>query len=186
MFIAAIMVICLPGSPDDPRPLIGPGYMRFSACDKAALRARLEGEDPSRRFSQPIDLRLVWKTVSHWRRWPHFVSTFAVFSTWSLGFKRIAANALAAVGASMALLVVFVFGYISDRTNRRGGSVIAAQTCYLIVLVVARQVHPHVGRWSRWGLWTAVNAFAVGYHPVHNSWVQLNCHEARERSISIA
>ncbi|KAF7189625.1 putative transporter [Pseudocercospora fuligena] len=198
IFIAAIMVVCLPGSPDVPNPLIGPGYMRFSACDRAALRARLEKDDPNRRFSEAIDLRLVWKTVSHWRRWPHFVSTFAVFSTWSplitytpsiimsLGFKQIAANALAAVGASMALLVVFVFGYISDRTNRRGGSVIAAQTCYLVVLVVARQVHPHVGRWSRWGLWTAVNSFAVGYHPVHNSWVQLNCHEARERSISIA
>ncbi|KXS95434.1 hypothetical protein AC578_4704 [Pseudocercospora eumusae] len=217
MFTAAIMVICLPGSPDDPNPLIGPGYMRFSACDRAALRARLEKDDPNRRFSQAIDLRLVWNTVSHWRRWPHFVSTFAVFSTWSplitytpsiimsvlqmylrledgsltqsrrsLGFKRIVANALAAVGASMALLVVFVFGYVSDRINRRGGTVIAAQTCYLIVLVVARQVHPHVGRWSRWGLWTAVNSFAVGYHPVHNSWLQLNCHEARERSISIA
>jgi hypothetical protein len=35
-------------------------------------------------------------------------------------------------------------------------------------------------------LWTAVNSFAVGYHPVHNTWVQLNCVDAGERSIAIA
>lgn len=75
---------------------------------------------------------------------------------------------------------------MSDRTNLRGGSVIAAQICYLITLIVALCVQPHVGKWSRWGLWTAVNSFAVGYHPVHNSWVQLNCRDPRERSISIA
>lgn len=104
----------------------------------------------------------------------------------SLGFDRIAANALAAVGASLALPVVFFFGYISDRSNLRGATVIAAQICYLITLVVARSLHPHVGKWSRWALWTAVNSFAVGYHPVSNAWVQLNCREAGERSIAIA
>lgn len=104
----------------------------------------------------------------------------------SLGFDRIAANALAAVGASLALPVVFFFGYMSDRTNLRGGTVIAGHVCYIVTLIVARQLHPHVGKWSRWGLWTAVNSFAVGYHPVSNSWVQLNCREAGERSIAIA
>jgi hypothetical protein len=104
----------------------------------------------------------------------------------SLGFDRTRANALAAVGAFIALAVVFLFAFISDRSNQRGASVIAAQTCYLITLIVAHQLEPHVGKWSRWGLWTAVNSFAVGYHPIHNSWVQLNCTDPRERSISIA
>ena len=90
------------------------------------------------------------------------------------------------MGAFLALFVVFFFAYLSDRTNMRGGTVIAAQICYLVVLIVALLVQPHVGKWSRWGLWTAVNSFAVGYHPVHNSWVQLNCRDPRERSISIA
>lgn len=104
----------------------------------------------------------------------------------SLGFNRIAANALAAVGASLALAIVFLFAYISDKTNFRGGSVITAQICYLVTLIVALKVQPRVGRWARWGLWTAVNSFAVGYHPVHNSWVQMNCRDPGERSISIA
>ncbi|CAK1365439.1 unnamed protein product [Cercospora beticola] len=198
ILIGVLMFFCLPGSPDDPKPLIGSGYMRFTTNDREVLTVRLEKDDPERHFSQGINLRLVWSTVSHWRRWPHYVSTFAVFSTWSplttytpsiimtLGFERVPANALAAVGGCLALLVVFMMGYISDRTNQRGATVIAAQLCYLTVLITARQVHPHVGKWSRFVLWTAVNSFAVGYHPVHNSWVQLNCHEARERSIAIA
>lgn len=104
----------------------------------------------------------------------------------SLGFDRTAANALAAVGASLSLGVVFFFAYMSDRTNQRGATVIAAQVCYLIVLIVTLKVQPNAGKWSRWGLWTAVNSLAVGYHPIHNFWVQLNCRDPRERSISIA
>lgn len=90
------------------------------------------------------------------------------------------------MGGALALVVVFVFAYLSDRTNQRGVSVMAAQLCYLTVLVVARSIHSHVGKWPNFVLWTAVNAFAVGYHPVHNTWLQLNCREPEERSISIA
>jgi hypothetical protein len=99
--------------------------------------------------------------------------------------------------------VVFLFAWLSDRTNKRGYCVIAAQTCYLITIIVARQTQPSLGRWGRWGVWTAVNAFAVGYHPIHNTCeyrpvfsryieahfdagVQLNCKYPGERSISIA
>ncbi|KAK8235799.1 inner membrane transporter yfaV [Phyllosticta capitalensis] len=191
----------LPGSPDAPEPLLSRGLIRFQGPERELLQRRLELDDKERRGGAQgmrIPPKLVWKTILHWKRWPHFLSSFCVFSTWSplttytptiimhLGFDRIQANALAAVGASLALVVVFLFAYISDKTNKRGVSVIGAHSCYLVVLIVARTAHPHVGKWSRFGLWTAVNAFAVGYHPVNNSWVQLNCREPGERSISIA
>jgi sugar phosphate permease len=107
----------------------------------------------------------------------------------SLGFDKVHANAVAAIGAFLALPVVLFFAWLSDRTNRRGLAVGLAIFCYLIVLVVARmvQIHDyHLSRWGHVGLWTAINAFAVGYHPVHNTWVQLNCREPTERSIAIA
>ncbi|KAL6922517.1 hypothetical protein FSST1_006543 [Fusarium sambucinum] len=200
--VAFILLLFLPGSPDIPRPLVGPGLVRFSSSERDILQRRLEIDDPEGKRSGvqglAIDWALVRRTVLHYRRWSHYIAAFAVFSTWSplttytpsiivsLGFDRITANALAAVGASLALPIVFFFGYLSDRTNLRGGTVIAGHVCYLITLIIARQLHPHVGKWSRWGLWTAVNSFAVGYHPVSNSWVQLNCREAGERSIAIA
>jgi MFS family permease len=201
MCVAIALLFLLPGSPDQPRPLLTPGLIRFKDADREALQQRLLVDDPDRRpGSQGLHIppSLVWKTVKHYRRWAHFVSTFAVFSTWSslttytptiimaLGFSRVEANALASVGGFLALGVVFFFGWLSDRTNQRGLTVVIAHICYLLVLIIARSVHPSVGKWSRWGLWTTINAFAIGYHPVHNSWVQLNCKEAGERSISIA
>ncbi|GKT94392.1 inner membrane transporter yfaV [Colletotrichum tofieldiae] len=201
IFVGLSLLFLLPGSPDTPDPLLSPGVVRFKGSERAILQKRLELDDKEKRGGAQgmhIPPKLVLKTILHWQRWPHFLSSFAVFSTWSplttytptiimnLGFNRIQANALAAVGASLALVVVFIFAYISDKTNKRGFSVIGAHICYLVVLIVARTAHPHVGKWARWGLWTAVNSFAVGYHPVHNSWVQLNCREPGERSISIA
>jgi MFS family permease len=195
------------------------GLVAFTTEDLCILRERLGDDDSEKRTGargMAIPWKLVQQTVLHYKRWPSYLSTFCVFATWSplttytpsifvgLGFDRTAANALAAVGSSLALGVVFAFARLSDRTNRRGLCVILAQICYLITLVVARQVQPSAGRWSRWGLWTAVNAFAVGYHPIHNTCefetvflydaavtdnfagVQLNCKYPGERSIAIA
>lgn len=201
MVVAVVLLFLLPGSPDEPRPLLSPGLIRFKKVDRNALTQHLETDDEEKRHGAQgmhIPLSLVWKTVKHYRRWASFVSTFAVFSTWSslttytptiimaLGFTRVEANALASVGGFLALGVVFFFGWLSDKTNKRGLAVIIAHICYLVVLIVTREVHPTAGKWSRWGLWTTINAFAIGYHPVHNSWVQLNCKDPRERSISIA
>ncbi|KAI8284533.1 hypothetical protein K4K60_001849 [Colletotrichum sp. SAR11_57] len=205
IFVGLSLLFLLPGSPDTPDPLLSRGLVRFKGSERAIIQRRLEFDDKEKRHGAQgmhIPPKLVLKTILHWQRWPHFLSSFAVFSTWSplttytptiimqvarnLGFNRIQANALAAVGASLALVVVFIVAWISDKTNKRGLSVIGAHSCYLIVLIVARTAHPHVGKWSRWGLWTALNSFAVGYHPANNSWVQLNCREPGERSISIA
>ncbi|KAK4504409.1 hypothetical protein PRZ48_005325 [Zasmidium cellare] len=200
ILMAIIMTLLLPASIDDPEPIFGPGLLRLSEDEKDILRQRIQ-DDSDRDGTLArvkINLNRVWRTVSYYRRWLHYVQTFAAFSTWSslttytpsiimsLGFSRTAANALAAVGASLALPIVFIFSTISDRTQRRGLTVIAAMSCYLLILVVARIVHPHVGNWSRWGIWTAVNAFAVAYHPVSNTWLQLNCRNDKDRSIGIA
>lgn len=201
MVVAIALLFLLPGSPDEPRPLLSSGLIRFRQNDRDILRDHLQREDEEKKYGAQgmhISLALVWDTVKHYRRWASFVSTFAVFSTWSslttytptiimaLGFTRIEANALASVGGFLALGIVFFFGWLSDKTNKRGAIVVAAQVCYLVVLIITREVHPSVGKWSRWGLWTTTNAFAIGYHPVHNTWVQLNCKDPRERSISIA
>ncbi|KAF1945050.1 MFS general substrate transporter [Clathrospora elynae] len=181
MCVAMALLLLLPGSPDQP--------LRLQADDSK----RMPGTQGLR-----IPISLVWKTVKHYRRWTHFISTVAVFPTWSLliiympiimmtlGSNTIEANALASVGGFLALGVVFFFGWLSDKINKRGLSVIIAQSLYLIILIITHSVHPNFGKWSRWGFSTTVNAFAIGYHPVLNSWVQLNCMDPREKSISIA
>ncbi|KAK2781068.1 hypothetical protein FQN53_000830 [Emmonsiellopsis sp. PD_33] len=199
--VSICILVFLPGSPDNPKPLVSKGLIRFSETEQLILKTRLESDDAEKKDGSQglrIPLRTVGKTVLYYRRWPHFIATACVFSTWSplttysptiimtLGFDRIRANALCAIGGFISLAVVFFFAWLSDRTNKRGLTVMAAITCYLIVLIVTKTLHPHVGKWSRFGLWTAVNSFAVGYHPIHNTWVQVNCKEPGERSISIA
>lgn len=197
------LLFILPGSPDSPTPLLSRGLIRISPEDQHILQQRLlTDRDHEQTSSQGLHIpwKLVRKTLLHYKRWPHYLSTSVVFSTWSpittytpsiylsLGFSRVSANALATVGAAATLPVVFLFAWLSDRTGARASSVIAAQTCYLVALIAARSVQDtgDVGVWQRWALWTVVNTLAVGYHPVHNTWVQLNCEGPRERSIAIA
>lgn len=145
-----------------------------------------------------ISFILVWKTLTDVHKWPHFISTGCVFATWSplttytpsifveLGFARIEANALSAIGSLFTLPVIFLFAWMSDKSNKRGLTVMVAIFVYLLALVILRIMMHRVDKWGKFGLWTAVNALAVGYHPIHNSWIQINCKSSEERNISVA
>ncbi|KAE8374265.1 vitamin H transporter [Aspergillus bertholletiae] len=201
---ALLILLLLPQSPSNPRPcLLRRGVISFSPEDRDILRTRTtrsdsdsdrESDSPEKALSSPTSS--IKRALLNYRRWPHFLLAPCVFSTWSplttytptiimsLGFTRIQSNALTAIGATLALPLVFLFSYISDRTAKRGLTVIAAVTCYLLVLIVCRCLLPHVeGKWNRFGLWTVINAFAVCYHPVHNTWLQLNCPHRSERRV---
>lgn len=137
--------------------------------------------------SQHISLETVSKTLANSQKWSHFLATACVFSTWSplttytpsivmsLGFSRIEANALITIDLFITLPVTLFFAWLSDKTNRRDLTVMVAVTSYLISVIVLRLVQAHVGKWGRFGLWTTVNRLAGGYHPIHNSWIQMNC-----------
>ncbi|KAJ5496160.1 hypothetical protein N7463_008147 [Penicillium fimorum] len=145
-----------------------------------------------------ISVRLIWQTLTDIQKWPHFIATGCVFATWSplttytpsifmeLGFARIEANAFCAIGSLLTLPVILLFAWMSDKSNKRGLTVMAAILAYLIALVILRILMHRVDKWGKFGLWTAVNALAVGYHPIHNSWIQINCKSPEERNISVA
>ncbi|KAJ5413606.1 hypothetical protein N7465_005911 [Penicillium sp. CMV-2018d] len=145
-----------------------------------------------------ISFILVWKTLTDVHKWPQFIATGCVFATWSplttytpsivmeLGFARIEANALSAIGSLLTLPVILLFAWMSDKSNKRGLTVMVAIFIYLLALVILRIMMHRVDKWGKFGLWTAVNALAVGYHPIHNSWIQINCKSSEERNISVA
>lgn len=80
------MALLLPESPELPRALFSPGLVKFSDHDKSILQKRLENDNNGNgggSYGVHIPLKVVFRTISYYRRWPHFISTFVVFSTWS-------------------------------------------------------------------------------------------------------
>ncbi|CCH44309.1 putative membrane protein [Wickerhamomyces ciferrii] len=198
LVVAFIMLLFLPGSPKNPYPLFTKKLSLFNERDIHILQNRLD--EKSSEQLNPIKLSHLKKTLLEWRRYPHLFATEIVFGTWAplttytptilftSGFSRVSANALTAIGGGLALVVVFIFAYVNYVSRKRGITVLIATASYGIILIIHRQVLPQVShdKWKVFGLWTLVNAFAVGYHPIQNTWLQLNCDSPQERSISIA
>ncbi|WFD37019.1 hypothetical protein MCUN1_003911 [Malassezia cuniculi] len=196
IFIAIVLFIFLPNSPSDTKTFTGVSLVTFTERDSYIVRERIlaTGIAPA----SHISLKSMLSTLLYWKRWPHFLATALVFGTWSplttytptifmsLGFVRWEANALTAVGGFGALCIVLLFGYLSDRTKMRAACVCVPTFLYMVVLVLLREIQPHVGKWGKYALWTVVNAFAVGYHPGQNTWLQLNCKTLEERAISVS
>ncbi|RAK97332.1 MFS general substrate transporter [Aspergillus ibericus CBS 121593] len=171
-----------------------PEHKQPPPSDEEASKSHKWNESSNSR----IPLSTVYKTITNYTKYPHWISTACVFSTWSplttytpsiimsLGFSRINANALTAIGNLLTLPVIFFFAWVSDRTRQRGLTVMCAIGCYLIALILLRCLESKVGKWGRFGLWTTVNGLAVGYHPIQNAWIQVNCGSAGERSVSVA
>lgn len=86
MLVAVLMILLLPGSPEVTSPLFWRGMVTITDKEGVLLQNRIAADSPSQEYKAQhivITPRKVWKTVSHWRRWPHFLATSFVFSTWS-------------------------------------------------------------------------------------------------------
>jgi hypothetical protein len=84
--VAIVLLLFLPGSPEQPSPLFGRGLIQISEEEGMLLQQRIAADSPGREYKAQnilITPAKVWKTVSHWQRWPHFIATSLVFSTWS-------------------------------------------------------------------------------------------------------
>jgi MFS family permease len=86
MSVAILLLFVLPGSPDQPKPLLSPGLVRLSARDQEVLQERLARDDKEKKGGAQglvIPWKLVRETLLHYKRWPSLFSTFCVFTTWS-------------------------------------------------------------------------------------------------------
>lgn len=84
--VGLLIGFLLPGSPGHPHPLVFEGLVRISESDGVLLQQRIAADLPNKSYEPqhiPITPAKAWKTLSHWRRWPHLISTSRVFSTWS-------------------------------------------------------------------------------------------------------
>jgi MFS family permease len=86
MAVAILLLLVLPGSPDQPKPLLLKGLVRFTEEDQRVLLARLAADDAEKQGGAQgltIPWKMVRQTLLHYKRWPSLFSTFCVFATWS-------------------------------------------------------------------------------------------------------
>lgn len=83
--ISFTLLLFLPGSPEHPRPMLTPGIIRFTSRERDILRRRivLDSDVSEDTKLKHISARIVFKTFMKYERWPHYISTFCVFSTWA-------------------------------------------------------------------------------------------------------
>jgi len=74
------------------------------------------------------------------------------------------ANALSSVAGWISLVVVFMFGFLSDKTNVRGPMVIIAITFFWVFWVAFQQKSVSPDRWLKYGLLVMVQGFNAAYH----------------------
>ena len=71
MVVGTLLLFVLPGSPDEPRPLLTKGLVTFNKQDQYILRERLVEDDAEKRIgaqSMAIPWKLVRQTVLHYKR----------------------------------------------------------------------------------------------------------------------
>lgn len=100
ILVALVLLLAFPGNPttttttmNSHSPCAHQGFfVRFSETDQGALMARRtqdkldeggEGAPHHHHRSHFIPLSVVWSTLLHYRRWPHYILTACAFSTWS-------------------------------------------------------------------------------------------------------
>lgn len=78
-----MMFFFLPGLPDTTADA---SESSSAASQEGISRASDDTEanaGEGHRKMQDFDFGLVWTTIAQYRRWPHFLASFCVFSTWS-------------------------------------------------------------------------------------------------------
>lgn len=99
ILVALVLLLAFPGNPTAATTTINNqspctlqrSFVRFPETEREILTVRRvhdkldEGGEgaPHHHSSHSIPLSVVWSTLLHYRRWPHYISTACVFSTWS-------------------------------------------------------------------------------------------------------
>ncbi|KAI1853753.1 hypothetical protein JX266_001737 [Neoarthrinium moseri] len=197
--IGIIFTLLLPPSVDNGSPLISLGrWSYFTDRESYILVRRVLLDDPAKTTGHlRISGRDVWTTVCNPRVLGHFfvtltatmavtpINTYGPSVIKSLGYDTIRANAMASVGAFIALIMALMLGWLADLTSRRGPLVVIPALWTLISFACLRES----STWSSGRRYTAVvfsMAVSSVVHVLNIGWLSVNCRRPQERSIAMA
>ncbi|EEQ86688.1 MFS transporter, variant [Blastomyces dermatitidis ER-3] len=197
IIVGFLFLALFPKDPDNPISMFG--YRYFTEREAAFLSRRVLADDPKKeKGGNSISLKQLKGAVTNWKMYPHLFVTISglapiyVFGAYaptlvaSFGFERLVSNALVTIGLWAQLFLIVLWGYVGDKTGRRGYVVLAGSLCsWGFVLGCRVLVYSPDGN-LRFALLTLAIAFCAVWQPVNASWMSMNCRSPEERSIAMA
>ncbi|KLJ11948.1 hypothetical protein EMPG_09637 [Blastomyces silverae] len=197
IIVGFLFLALFPAGPDNPVSMFG--YRYFTEREAKFLSQRVLADDPKKaKGGNSISLKQLKGAVSNWKMYPHLFVTISglapiyVFGAYaptlvaSFGFERLVSNALVTIGLWAQLFLVVLWGYVGDKTGRRGYVVLAGSLCSWGFILGCRVLVYSPDGNLRFALLTLAIAFCAVWQPVNASWMSMNCRSPEERSIAMA
>ncbi|KAJ3459493.1 hypothetical protein MRS44_015566 [Fusarium solani] len=203
-------------SPTDPVSIFGWRYFDERESQILRQRIILDDPTKGVRVGSNVTWGELRRVLTNWRLLPHVITTIAAISpaqglgTYSpslvagMGFSNLSAIAMMTVPPWVLLIGNLSCGFIScvilskrprlgtnsfclrDKLKSRGPVVLVALICNLAFMIANRSmIHSQDGI-ARFCLLAVGNFFSTSWHPVHGSWLSMNCISEAERSVTMA
>ncbi|KAJ6784958.1 hypothetical protein PWT90_01757 [Aphanocladium album] len=195
--VGIIFGLFMPYSPENSSTILG--YSYFTPREVYILTQRVAGDsvasDTKPKYVRWADIRAAF---SRWYMYPQLTVSFCAIAVISplgtyqpsmiasYGYDRLQANALASVGNWIVIVLSLAFGWIADKTSRRGGLILFASVLSFAFCLATRQLATSTNRDLKYGVLICCALWGSIIHPLNGSWLAVNIPNPAERSISMA
>ncbi|SCO35396.1 related to nicotinamide mononucleotide permease [Fusarium fujikuroi] len=197
ILIGVIFAFLMPNSPANPSNIFG--HLYFTPREIHILTNRVIIDNPTQgskhKYVKWIDIK---SAFSRWCIYPQLTVSFcciAIISPLgtyqpsiiaSYGYDRLQANALSSVGGWIVIVLNLSFGWIADKTQRRGLLVLLATILSFAFCLATRQLTTSTNRDLKYGILTCTTLWGSAAQPLNGSWLAVNIRNPAERSITMA
>ncbi|KAM3497684.1 hypothetical protein MY10362_008977 [Beauveria mimosiformis] len=189
--------LLMPKSPDNPSNILGHSY--FTPREIHILTQRVARDNPAgeakNKYVKWADIKA---TFTRWNIYPQLTVSFCAIAVISplgtyqpsiiasYGYDRLQANALASVGNWIVIVLSLSFGWIADKTGKRGGLILVASVLSFAFCLATRQLATSNHRDLKYGILICSALWGSIIHPLNGSWLAVNIRSPAERSITMA
>ncbi|KAG9503523.1 hypothetical protein J7337_003474 [Fusarium musae] len=195
--IGVVFALLMPNSPANPSNIFG--HLYFTPQEIHILTKRVNLDNPSQgprhKYVKWVDIK---SAFSRWCIYPQLTVSFcciAIISPLgtyqpsiiaSYGYDRLQANALSSVGGWIVIVLNLSFGWIADKTRRRGFLILIATVLSFAFCLATRQLATSTNRDLKYGILIFTTIWGSAAHPLNGSWLAVNIRNPAERSITMA
>ncbi|KAF4498931.1 nicotinamide mononucleotide permease [Fusarium agapanthi] len=195
--VGVVFASLMPNSPANPSNIFG--HLYFTPREVHILTNRVNIDNPTQaqrhKYVKWVDIKAAF---SRWCIYPQLTVSFcciAIISPLgtyqpsiiaSYGYDRLQANALSSVGGWIVIVLNLSFGWIADKTQRRGLLILIATALSFAFCLATRQLATSTNRDLKYGILIFTTIWGSATHPLNGSWLAVNIRNPAERSITMA